>query len=322
MPRRGRGLRRGRAVHRHRRPDHVRPNGFAAATTSCNVDNDVCTVDECNGSGACVFDSNARLRRRQRLQPGHLRSDRRLRQHRNAVDDLRGGDQVDPQDQEQDEPRQRRREVPLEGRPGAGRATWAIPTQSTRYELCIYDNTRRPDGDGRAARRRLDSGRSDQFADRLQVQGLDAPATTASSIIKLKGSNLDKARAKLTAKGDNLPDTADAAVPVPGHRPALRQRRHVLGQPSSARRRRGPTTCRTSRPRHRKLPTATTRTKAPWQQGAFVLSGLPTPRRSGGPRGRLPPPLARTPPCRTRQRRRLVPGVRSRGALDRQVDPG
>jgi hypothetical protein len=33
-------------------------NGFQPATTPCNVDNNVCTVDACNGIGACVFGTN------------------------------------------------------------------------------------------------------------------------------------------------------------------------------------------------------------------------------------------------------------------------
>src|SRR5262249_53088090 len=33
-------------------------NAFASSTTPCNQDNDVCTIDHCNGSGSCVFGSN------------------------------------------------------------------------------------------------------------------------------------------------------------------------------------------------------------------------------------------------------------------------
>ena len=32
-------------------------DGKAAASTPCDEDNDVCTVDACDGSGACVFGS-------------------------------------------------------------------------------------------------------------------------------------------------------------------------------------------------------------------------------------------------------------------------
>jgi hypothetical protein len=33
-------------------------NGFAPASTSCDADSSVCTIDECDGGGNCVFDSN------------------------------------------------------------------------------------------------------------------------------------------------------------------------------------------------------------------------------------------------------------------------
>jgi len=181
--------------------------------TACNFDNDVCTVDKCNGSGACVFNSNLDC------NDGNTCTQ----------------DSCDPQDgcqisgapsmsclpaakailkiKQSDDPR----------RDGA-RFLWAggpalvedmgDPTQTTRYELCIYDNM------GVQMALGVDPGAGwEPVGSPTAPRGFKfkdlAAAQDGVKLIKTKGSSLNKAKLKLIAKGEAMPDLATLPFQYP-----------------------------------------------------------------------------------------------------------
>lgn len=183
------------------------PDGFAPATMPCNVDGNVCTIDKCNGSGSCVLDSmfncddgnlcsqdscNSMTGCVHTGTPSNncVSASKALLKIKNAPND--GSDSV---------------KFTWKGGP-ALQADLGDPTQTTRYELCIYDGSSIdplqlamgvPPGAGWTA-----SPTGFKFKDASgQNQGV--------RIIKVKSSNLDRAKAKFAAKGGQMPD--DAVMP-------------------------------------------------------------------------------------------------------------
>jgi hypothetical protein len=181
-------------------------NGFVAATTPCNVDANVCTVDQCNGSGACVFNSN------QNCDDGESCT-------QDSCDSI-GGCQYEGQPSNSclgaSKAVFKIKNKSLDSRDGL-RFTWAggpslvgdmgDPTQSTRYELCVYDDTGVQmavgvdPGAGWDTVGTPSSPKGYKYKDSLALQD-------GVKLIKTKASNLDKAKVKLVGKGDALPDTA------------------------------------------------------------------------------------------------------------------
>ena len=189
-------------------------NAFEPAATACNEDNDVCTVDACDGSGNCVFGSNLNC------DDGNTCTQ----------------DSCDPIDgcQISGTPSNscvtgakavfRYKNSDTDAADGA-RFIWkggpvtigdlGDPTQSTRYELCVYDNRGiqlamgvNP-GAGWETIGSISSPKGYKFKDiSTQQDGV--------KLIKLKGSSLDKAGLKFLAKGafmPDLPNTVQQSLP-------------------------------------------------------------------------------------------------------------
>jgi hypothetical protein len=181
-------------------------NAFVTAGNSCNEDLDVCTVDECDGSGNCVFDQNL------------------------SCDDGNSctQDSCDPEDgcDYDGAPSNdclaatkavfKVKNKSLDTRDGV-RFVWSggpalvgdmgDPTQDTRYELCVYDNT------GVQIAMGVDPGTGwETVGSPSSPKGFKYKDPAAQNdgvkLIKTKASNLDKAKAKVAGKGDALPDTA------------------------------------------------------------------------------------------------------------------
>lgn len=181
-------------------------NGFKPASTPCDADSSVCTLDACNGSGACLFSSNLNC------EDGNVCTQ----------------DSCDPQDgcvsvgapstncvspvkailKLKDRPDDTKDGVKFIWRGGPALvANMGDPTQSTRYELCIYDSggVRMAMGVPPGSNWRLvgvaSSPKGYQYKDiTSQHDGI--------KFITIKGSNLYKAKVKVIGKGGQLPDNA------------------------------------------------------------------------------------------------------------------
>lgn len=182
------------------------PNGFASASTPCDADSNVCTVDACNGSGSCVFQSNVDC------EDGNVCTQ----------------DSCDPQDGCQsigapstncaspskailkikDKSDNTKDGVKFLWRGGPSLVQdMGDPTTTTRYELCIYDS-----GGVRMAMGVPPGANWSLVGSPSSPKGYLYKDLTSSQdgikLIKTKGSNLDKAKVKVVGKGTNLPDNA------------------------------------------------------------------------------------------------------------------
>jgi len=188
-------------------------NGFAPLHTACDDDTDVCTVDECNGSGACTFvsnmtcdDGNTCTQDTCDPQDGCVYTGapsnscasaiKGLVKIKNSSSDT--GDGV---------------KFLWKGGPSLV-PDMGDPTQTTRYELCIYD-TRGVQmamgvapGPGWSTIGSPSSPKGYKFKDALATQ-------EGIKLIKTRASSLDKASVKVVGKGTNLPDTADLPLQYP-----------------------------------------------------------------------------------------------------------
>lgn len=179
-------------------------NGFATAGTSCNFDANVCTVDECNGSGGCVFDSNlncddSNLCSQDTCDPVNgceyagapagscATASRALFKYKNNATDSKDN-----------------LKFLWRGGPSLV-ADMGNPTTTTDYELCVYENGELrlalgvPGGAGWSTVGPTTSPKGFKYKDSFA-------ATDGIKTIKTKASSLDKAKVKLTAKGAAMPD--------------------------------------------------------------------------------------------------------------------
>jgi hypothetical protein len=178
----------------------------AAAATPCNEDADVCTVDACDGGGNCVFgealdceDGNSCTQDSCDAQDGceyvgapavtcATASKAILKVRDNSSSD--SGDSV---------------KFLWKGGPSLV-LDMGDPTQTTRYELCVYDNRGVqmalgvPPGTGWSTLGSPSAPKGYKYKDSNAL-------SDGVKLIKTKGSNLDKAQVKVVAKGDAVPDT-------------------------------------------------------------------------------------------------------------------
>jgi hypothetical protein len=188
-------------------------NAFVTAGTPCNVDGNVCTVDECNGSGSCTLD-------------GNLDCDDANSCTQDSCDPIDGCEYDGAPSTSCSGPVKavfKIKNKDIDGRDGV-RFVWTggpslvgdmgDPTQSTRYELCVYDNT------GVQMAMGVPPGAPwETVGSPSSPKGYKYKDTNASvdgvKLIKTKASNLDKAKVKFIGKGDALPDTATLPLQFP-----------------------------------------------------------------------------------------------------------
>ncbi len=188
-------------------------DAFSAAGTSCDIDSDVCTEDECDGSGGCFFAQNLDC------SDGSSCT-------QDSCDPINGceysgapsGSCVGPvravlkyKDQTPD----KRDKVVFVWKGGPALVTnMGDPLTTTDYELCIYDNNgvqlamHVPSGLGWKQLGKPANLRGYKFKDKTF-------ANDGVKLVLLKGSSLDKGKAKVVAKKENVPDTATLPFAFP-----------------------------------------------------------------------------------------------------------
>jgi hypothetical protein len=179
-------------------------NAFVTGGTDCEADADLCTEDECNGSGACVT-------------TGALDCDDGNVCTQDSCNPLTGCE-ISGSPATTCQPAVKAKFLVKDSSSPTGdrlKFDWrggpvllgdlGDPINTTRYELCIYDNSG-PEGalgiDPGAGWNFLGSATAPKgykFKDRLGAQA-------GVKQITLKASSLDKAKLKVVAKGDPLPD--------------------------------------------------------------------------------------------------------------------
>lgn len=188
-------------------------NAFAPAATACDADNDVCTTDSCDGSGNCGYVED-------------LDCDDGVACTQDNCHPVNGcfytgapaatcvsASRATLKYRDHASPWRDKISFVWKGGP-ALIANIKDPTQTTDYELCIYDGSgiqmamKVPAGAGWASIGRPSDPRGYKFKD-----------TTLSNdgirLIRAKASNLDKANAKLVGGKENLPDTANLPFQYP-----------------------------------------------------------------------------------------------------------
>jgi len=190
------------------------PNdGFAAPGTTCDADSSVCTNDSCNGSNVCLFASNVDCEDGNTCtqdtcdaqngcvsvgQPSNTcaSASRAQLKIKNSSPDTR--DSV---------------KFKWNGGPSLI-ADMGDPTQTTRYELCLYDSRGIqmamgvPPGAGWVTVGSPGSPKGYKYKD-------SAALSDGIKQIKTKASNLDKATVSVVGKGLQLPDTAALPLQYP-----------------------------------------------------------------------------------------------------------
>ena len=189
-------------------------NGFAAATTACDADSDVCTTDACDGSGGCQFtapldceDGNTCTQDACDPQDGCFSTGAPstsclsptkalLKIKDSATNDngdnikflWRGGPSIIPD--------------------------MGDPTQTTRYELCVYDDRGVRLAMGVAPGAGWQSVGSPSAPTGYKYKDA-AAAQQGVKLVRTKANNLDKARVQLVGKGAAMPDTAGLPLQYP-----------------------------------------------------------------------------------------------------------
>lgn len=189
------------------------PNAFAPANTSCNADADVCTVDKCNGSGTCVFSSNLDCEDGNTCtqdfcdpqtgcyslgQPSNscVSPSKAILKIKDAADDTKDS-------------------VKFMWRGGPALVQdMGNPTQSTRYELCIYDASGVRMAMGVPGGANWSTVGAQSSPKGYKYKDLSA-SSDGIKLIKIKGSSLDKAKSVVVGKGGQLPDTANLPFTQP-----------------------------------------------------------------------------------------------------------
>jgi hypothetical protein len=181
-------------------------NAFVAATTPCNQDGNVCTVDQCNGSGSCAF-----------VAP--LNCDDTNLCTQDSCDAINGCE-YDGSPSTTCVPASKA-VFKYKNKPGGDsdgvRFVWSggpvlvqdmgDPTQTTRYELCVYDGSGFQMAMGVPPGAPWESVGSPASPKGYKYKDKSS-AVAGIKLIKTKASSLDKAKLKLAGKGDALPDTA------------------------------------------------------------------------------------------------------------------
>jgi hypothetical protein len=188
-------------------------NGFKSAGTSCNEDADVCTVDECNGSGSCVFDQN-------------LNCDDTNLCTQDSCDSINGceydgtpattcvpASKAIFKYKNNDTNTRDKLTFVWKGGPFLVEDMGDPVTGSTRYELCVYDQNGPQLAVGVPAGAGWDLVGTPASPKGYKYKNSVAPLGV--KLIKTKGSNLDRANAKFIGKGTGLPDTAPQEFLLP-----------------------------------------------------------------------------------------------------------
>ena len=181
-------------------------DGFSAAGTACDIDSNVCTEDECDGSGGCAFaqnldcsDSSACTQDSCDPITGCQYSGspsvtcvtptRAVLRYKDKSPDK--GDKV---------------VFVWKGGPALV-SNMGDPLTTTAYELCVYDATgvqlamNVPPGTGWKLLGKPSNMKGYKFKDKTL-------ANDGVKLVLVKGSSLDKGKAKVVAKKENVPDTA------------------------------------------------------------------------------------------------------------------
>jgi hypothetical protein len=187
------------------------PNGFAPASTSCNEDNDVCTVDECDGSGNCTFDSNLSC------DDGNLCSqdtcDASLGCQYSGAPSNSCATPSRALFKYKDNVTNSKDTIKFLWRGGPSLvADMGDPRTTTDYELCVYEN-----GQFRMGMTVAAGAGWSTVGPSTSPKGYKYKDTFAAQngikLIKLKASSLDKAKVKVTGKGNALPDLGFNPLP-------------------------------------------------------------------------------------------------------------
>jgi hypothetical protein len=188
-------------------------DAFAGATTPCDLDANVCTLDQCNGSGSCTAagaldceDGNVCTQDACDPETGCVSTGTPSTE---CVPAVRASFQVKNSSNNLVD----RVKLSWKGGP-VHLQDFGDPTQTTRYELCVYDTT------GVRMAMGVDPGlgwsflgqstapRGYRFKDRTGAQA-------GTRRIDLKGSSLTNAQVRWDGRGELLPD------PVPSDPPRL-----------------------------------------------------------------------------------------------------
>jgi len=188
-------------------------NAFAPAATSCDADSDVCTTDTCDGSGGCDYVED-------------LDCDDGSACTQDACDAINGCEHSGGPSatcvsalkatlKYKDKTPDSKDKITFAWRGGPALIMdMGDPTQSTDYELCVYDNTgvqlamTVPAGAGWEPVGTPGDPRGFKFKDKLLTND-------GIKQIRTKASNLDKGQAKVTGGKENLPDTATLPFQYP-----------------------------------------------------------------------------------------------------------
>jgi hypothetical protein len=188
-------------------------DGFAPAATSCNLDNDLCTTDECDGNGSCDF-----------VEPLDCNDGNNCTQ--DSCDAIAGCEfegapattcvsATKATFKYKDNTTDARDKVVFVWKGGPALvANMGDPTQTTDYELCVYDNNgvQMAMGASSGAGWKTLGSPSDPKGFKYKDA---SSAQDGIKIILTKGSSLDKGKAKVIGKKDNLPDTATLPFQFP-----------------------------------------------------------------------------------------------------------
>jgi hypothetical protein len=190
-------------------------NGFKAAATSCNQDNNVCTVDQCNGSGTCSFVQNlnctdANLCTQDSCDPINgceydgapsgscVNASKAVFKYKNST--------VNSRD---------KLTFAWKGGPFLVEDMGDPVTQSTGYELCVYHQGAQPVPLAFGVPAGLGWDLIGTPSSPKGYRYKNSVAPLGVKLIKTRGSNLDRAKAKLIGKGNGLPDTAPQQFVLP-----------------------------------------------------------------------------------------------------------
>ena len=181
-------------------------NAFVAASTSCNEDADVCTTDQCDGSGNCAFVENLNCDDGNSCTQDSCDAINGCQYSGTPATTCLAGTRA--VFKYKDSTTDSRDKVTFLWKGGPSLVEdMGDPTQTTRYELCIYDSTGVqmamgvPPGAGWEASGSPSSPKGYKYKDK-------SAASEGIALIKTKGSNLGNAKLKVVGKGDALPDTA------------------------------------------------------------------------------------------------------------------